>query len=48
MHSSSTTSKMTQRKQYDSETVREHRRHPDAKRMDRERSEARRSKRDWE
>jgi hypothetical protein len=48
MHSSNPVSKMSQRKQYDTEAQRDERRRPDAKRLDRERSEARRSKRDWE
>lgn len=48
MHTSSNTSKMTQRKQYDSEMHRDASRNPDAKKASRERSEQRRSKRDWE
>jgi hypothetical protein len=50
MHSSKSLDKMTQRKNYgfDSESQRDTRRHPDAKRVDRERADARRSKRDWE
>lgn len=50
MHSSKSLDKMAQRKSYDPEgfTPRDTRRHPDAKRMDRERSEQRRNKRDWE
>lgn len=50
MHSSKSFSKMTPTKRYDPEgfTPRDERRHPDAKRMDRERSEQRRNKRDWE
>lgn len=50
MHSSKSLDKMTQRKSYDydGELQRDTRRHPDAKRMDRERNEQRRNKRDWE
>lgn len=48
MHSSNQTSKMTQRKQYDSEMHRDASRAPDAKKASRERDSARRQKRDWE
>lgn len=50
MHSSKEFFKTSQRKHYDSDSEyqRDTRRHPDSKRADRERHEARRSKRDWE